>query len=84
MLAMPGYAMIAGVGDGGHRKGAGGGAPGKGRGRRKCKGGRRGQQGRGGQGTHQDGGCSAATAGGDRVDVANLKVRCLRWSKKDH
>ena len=60
-----GHAMFAGGGDGGHRKGAGGGSHEKGEGRGKGKAGRLERQGRGGRGNKEDGGCSAAAAGGD-------------------
>ena len=79
--------MFAGGGDGGHRKGAAGGAYGKDGGRGKGKGGRRGRQGRGDKGTNEDIGGSAAAANGDgsspkAADGGTSEVRCHTCGKK--
>ena len=87
MLAMPAMLCSPAAAVVEIRKGAGGGAHGKGGGRGKEKGGRRGQQGRGG--TNEDGGGSAAATGGDgssakAAEGCTSEVRCYRCGKKGH
>ena len=76
-------------GDGGQRKGAGGGAHRKVGGRENGRGGRRGRQGRGGKGTNKDGGGPAAAACGDgssakAADGGTSEVRGHKCGKKGH
>ena len=84
-----GHVLFAGGSGGAHRKGAGGGVHEKGGGRGKGKGGGQGRQGRCGNGTNEEGGCSVAAASGDgssakASDGGTSEVSSYRYGKKGH